>query len=117
MRRPSKILRKSLKAALGERAYFMQLEGSKERLESVTHCMGTPFGAALIEALEAIEVNAYAQLAEASIFNFPKVIQAKAELKLARYVKAKLMTYVADLDSINEQLRSLYEVEEENLDG
>lgn len=112
---PKRSLRRYLATAMGERSYILRVEKRKERLESLVECMESPFGAALIEALEDIESAAYGTLATTPVWNWPKLVQAKAEIKIAKYIKAKLMVYVSDLDSINKQLE-LFNAEESDLE-
>jgi hypothetical protein len=106
---PSRALRKVGKEMVGDADYLTGVQKNLKIANNVRDGMDSHFGAAVIAALENLERAAYATMANTNpYFRKGKIAQAQAELKTAKYLKAILISYVSNIDTLEEQIQELY---------
>lgn len=102
----SRKLRKEFKGAMGEASFFLGLQRREGLLQALNEAINGPFGAALILALENIEGAAFGRLLDTSQ-NGASLAQARAEIKVAQYMKASLLAHVQELESLKEMISEM----------
>jgi hypothetical protein len=83
-----------------------EVQGIEERqayVSEMTACINGNFGMSLFKALESLEVNGYDTLYKSSMKT--RQMQAKAEIKTAKYLKAMLMGYIIEESSLAELMK------------
>lgn len=107
---PSRTLKKHLKAVTNDNDYLKDMEKRREYLKSIVSAMESPFGVILVNALESIEGDALENLYVAG--NAMVARQAKAEIKISRYLKAVLMGYVHEKEAFDAAMKTYADMEQ-----
>jgi hypothetical protein len=107
---PSRNLKKQMKMVTDDNEYVNDLKKRGQYLRGIQESMESPFGVILINALESVESNALENLYLAG--NDMVARQAKAEIKIARYMKSTLMGYVVEQGSFETAIQQYSEMEQ-----
>jgi len=107
----SRSAKKHIKSALNDNDYFNDLEQRDSYIRSITEGMESPFGAVLLNALDVIESTATENLIARS-----NEADSRAEIKLARFVRATLMSYVSEQEALSNAINQYNEMEKGEFD-
>jgi len=106
----SRRLKRHIKAVTDDSDYAADLEARQAYLRNITECIESPFGVILIKALEDIESSALAVLYESDASMITN--RAKAEIKVAKYLKATIMGYVMEQANLDNAIKQYIEMEQ-----
>jgi len=103
---PERNAGRHIKSALADNEYMADMEKRGDYIKSITIGMQSPFGAVLLNALDTIE-NA----ATENLINRKHEDQSRAEVKLTRFIRATLMSYVNEQEVLDNAIRQYNEME------
>jgi len=106
----SRRLKKHLAVVTDDNEYTKDMQKRVAYLDTITECMESPFGVILIQALENIEGSGLEALYSAMTKDGART--AKAEIKIARYLKAVLMGYVYEKQAFENAISQYIEMEQ-----
>ena len=110
MRKPvSKRIQSLAKAITGENKYFDNLLEKQAYLQSIKQAMNSPFGEELMKALDTVESAAFETLYNSNFKH--KIAQAKAEIKIARYLKSILSSFIVEEKQVTDTINHFREEE------
>jgi len=104
MHRPSRNLKLAYSQALGEKEYLAGMITRKDKMLEVQRGVESPFGQALILAFDDIIKAGMHKLVDTPSWHIFKINKIKAEIQIARFMKGKLMAYVANAEAFEQEL-------------
>jgi len=103
---PSRKAGRHIKESLSDNDYYNDIEKRIEYVKSITQGMESMFGVVMLKALETMEMNATENLIAKR-----NESDSRAEIKLARFVKATLLGYVSEQESLENAIKQYQEME------
>jgi len=102
-------VKKNVKAAFEDNDYIDDMQKRGSYLDNITDAINSPFGVLLIKALDDIEAQAFNTLYKTSFKH--RVAQAKAEIRVASYMKGVIAGYTAENESFKQAVKTFNEME------
>jgi len=114
--RPSRQLKKFAGQMAGEIDYDESQYKQVEIAQEIKRGTESVFGTALYMAIEDLERSAYLNMANTSPLRLFKQIELRKELGVVQYIKAKLDSYITNGNAIEENMKLLMGVYDEEDD-
>jgi len=102
-------LKRNVKAVFDDNEYINDMQRRKAYLDEMKAAINSPFGVMLLKALDDVEATAFNTLYKSSFKH--RVAQAKAEIKVASYLKGVIKGYASEAAAFEDAVARFQDME------
>lgn len=103
----SRQVKSAMTRAIGDSNFLMGIQKDIDLAQAIEQGMSTMFGAAIFQALEEIETAAYTKMANTSPWRIHVQMAARAEMRVAQYIKARISSRITNSEALIANLEEL----------